>query len=130
MSESVLSMKELLIQLLLRGFVPFGIMMGIAGLLQHQQKYHDARGTFFSSFIVLFLGLSSLIYDIDGWSVGKKIGVHFLLMCVTVYPTLLLSGWFPLHNVTDALKVFGYFVMTGAAILAVVGLFFLIKSKL
>lgn len=123
-------MKQTWVQLLLRGGLPFAIMLGIAKLLEHQGKQDNAHGTFVAAFIALFIGASSLIYDIDTWSLGTKIGVHFLVMLVTVYPTLLLSGWFRVDGFTDALKVFGYFVAGGAAILAVYFLGVFIKTKL
>lgn len=123
-------MSKWLLQILYRGVIPFSVMLGIAGLLKHQQKTDDARGTFIASFIVFFVGAASLIYDVDSWSLGKKIGIHYLVMLVTVYPTLLLSGWFPVNNVVDALKVLGFFTAAGAGILAVIGLIFLIKNKL
>lgn len=34
------------------------------------------------------------IYDYDVWSVRKKILIHTLAMFVTIYPALLISGWY------------------------------------
>lgn len=117
-------------QSLFRGVIPFIVMLLIAAYLKSQDKAADAKSTFVASFIVLFVGVATLIYDYDAWSVSKKILVHFLAMLVTVYPTLLLSGWFKVESFTDALKVFGIFIATGAGILAVFGLGYLIKVRL
>ena len=103
----------LVINALLRGGIPFIIMGGIALLLNYQEKYSDAKSTFFASLIVFFVGAATVIYNIDHWSLTKQSVVHFLIMLITVYPILLLSGWFTIASVFDALKVFLVFVLVG-----------------
>lgn len=109
---------------LLAGIVPMIVMILIAAALQAGGKSSDARSTFMVGLIVGAVAVANVVYDLDHWSVAKKIGIHFLLMLVTVFPILLVSGWFPVRNAVDALTIFGYFVMTGVVILAVIGLGF------
>ncbi|WP_303965390.1 DUF3021 family protein [Sporosarcina ureae] len=104
---------------LLRGGIPFVIMSGIALSLYYQGKYLDAKGTFIASFIAFFVGAATVIYNIDHWSFARKSGVHFLIMLVTVYPILLVSGWFEVTSVWDALKIFLFFILVGLVIWSV-----------
>ena len=98
---------------LLRGGIPFVIMSGIALILYSQGKYADAKGTFVASLIALFVGAATVIYNIEHWSLAKKSGIHFILMLVTIYPILMLSGWFTINSVFDAFKVFLIFIFVG-----------------
>jgi len=99
---------------LIRGGIPFIIMGGIALLLYFQGKYSDAKGTFVASLIAFFVGAATVIYNIDDWSIAKQSSIHFLIMLGTVYPILLLSGWFTLSSPMDAFKIFILFVAVGA----------------
>ncbi|WP_240510234.1 DUF3021 family protein [Virgibacillus profundi] len=98
---------------LLRGGIPFIIMSGIALLLYFQGKYSDAKGTFVVSLIAFFVGAASIIYNIEHWSLTKQSAVHFVIMLITIYPILLLSGWFTITSVFDAFKIFILFVFVG-----------------
>lgn len=98
---------------LLRGGIPFIIMSGIALLLNFQGKYSDAKGTFVASLIAFFVGVASIIYNIEHWSLTKQSSVHFIIMLITIYPILLLSGWFTITSVFDAFKIFMLFVVVG-----------------
>lgn len=82
----------LVMRALLRGGIPLIIMGGIALLLYFQGKYSDSKGTFIASLIAFFVGAATVIYDIAHWSLTKQSIVHFLIMLVTIYPILLLSG--------------------------------------
>lgn len=104
---------KLLFSGLIRGGIPFLIMSGVALLLNFQNKSWEAKGTFCSALIILIVGVSSVIYDIAQWNLLKQSIIHFLLMLVTIYPVLLFSGWFPVHNFKDGLVVFGYFLFVG-----------------
>ncbi|AIC95720.1 DUF3021 family protein [Shouchella lehensis] len=103
----------MLIQILLRGLLPFIIMNVIAIVLYYQNKTHDAKGTFIASFIVLILGIASLIYNIEEWSILRKTVLHFLVMLLTIYPILLVSGWFTLISMKDYFVVFLLFLGFG-----------------
>lgn len=87
-----------MIQALLRGGIPLIIMGGIALLLYFQGKYTDAKGTFIASLIAFFVSAATVIYSIDHWSFTKQSVIHFFIMLLTVYPILLLSGWFTISN--------------------------------
>jgi len=108
--------KMLMKQALLRGGIPLIIMVGISFILYLQGKDADAKGTFFASLIAFFVGAATIIYNIDHWSLTKQSGVHFLIMLVTVYPILLVSGWFNIASLLDALKVFLVFISVGVVI--------------
>lgn len=103
----------MVIKALLRGGIPFIIMSGIALLLYFQGKYSDAKGTFVASLIAFFVGAASIIYNIEHWSLTKQSSVHFIIMLLTIYPILLLSGWFTITSVFDVFKIFILFVLVG-----------------
>lgn len=46
----------------------------------------------------------NVMYEYDIWSVKKKIFLHTIAMFITVYPALLISGWF------DTSQVSGYLI--------------------
>ncbi|MUV38828.1 hypothetical protein JNUCC1_02699 [Lentibacillus sp. JNUCC-1] len=106
----------LITKALLRGGIPLVIMSGIAFSLYLQGKYSDAKGTFMASLIAFFVGAATVIYNIDDWSFMKQSGVHFLIMLMTVYPVLLLSGWFEISSAMDAFKILLLFVSVGLVI--------------
>ncbi|WP_246516415.1 DUF3021 family protein [Salicibibacter cibarius] len=66
-----------------------------------------------ASFIAFFVGAATVIYNIDLWSFAKRSGIHFIIMLITVYPILLLSGWFTISTVLDAFQVLIFFVLVG-----------------
>ncbi|WP_207941781.1 hypothetical protein DOK78_002705 [Enterococcus sp. DIV2402] len=117
---------QLFLKGMLRGGIPFVIMSIIAYILYLQNSITDAKGTFYAALIAFIVGFATVIYDINQWSLTKKTVIHFLLMLLTIYPILLFSGWFPLQNITDALVIFGYFLVTGAILWSV--LLFLAKK--
>jgi len=106
----------LITKALLRGGIPLIIMGGIALLLYFQGKYTDAKGTFIASLIAFFVGAATVMYNIDHWSFAKQSIVHFLIMLVTIYPILLLSGWFTISSILDAFKIFLLFISVGIVI--------------
>ncbi|WP_027963761.1 DUF3021 family protein [Halalkalibacillus halophilus] len=106
----------LITQALLRGGIPLVIMGGIALILYFQGRFYDAKGTFVASLIAFFVGAATVIYNIDHWSFTKQSGVHFLIMLITVYPILLLSGWFEISSILDAFKIFLLFVSVGVVL--------------
>lgn len=42
--------------------------------------------------------------------------VPFIIMLCTVFLCLLLSGWFPVGEVQDVLKIFGIFIVTSVVL--------------
>ncbi|WP_439818722.1 DUF3021 family protein [Weissella paramesenteroides] len=115
---------KLLLSGIMRGGIPFIILGSIAFMLSTQNKFQEAKGTFCMALILLFVGVTTVIYEIDQWSFAKQSLIHFLLMFITVYPVLLLSGWFPLNNLKDALLIFLYFAFVGLLIWSVLAVVF------
>ena len=71
------------------------MFMGIS--LYFTQKTGDPKQTqsmIAATIIATSVAAFSTIYDYDVWSVKKKIMVHTLCMFLTVYPALIISGWF------------------------------------
>lgn len=106
----------MIINSLMRGIIPLAIMSGIATLLYFQKNYSDARSTLFTGFIIFFVAAGSVIYDVDDWSLLKRSIIHFSVMVITIYPILLLSDWFDVSSLFDALKVFIIFLLVGLAL--------------
>lgn len=101
-------------KVLLRTSIPFIIMECMALILFFIGKSKvEYMGTAFTGLIVSIVLGSSLIYNIDTWSLIKKTIVHFCVMVVTIFPILLISGWFTINSVFDYLKIFLYFIFIG-----------------
>lgn len=115
-------------QAIIKGAIPF-VIMSILSLIMNTQNVDpfQVRSTFIVGIIITFVAAASVIYEIESWSFMKQLTVHFVIMLVTVYPCLLISGWFTLDNTVDYLKVLGIFMLTGAML---GGLGFLIFGKL
>lgn len=79
---------------------------------------------FWNGIIIACVGTATLIYEIKSWSITKQSIIQFLFMLVSVYPCLLLSGWFPLNSFLDALKIFGIFSFVGLFIWSVLFILF------
>ena len=73
----------------------------------------QVKSTFLVGIIVAIVAAASVIYEIEKWSLIKQSVVHFIVMLLTIFPCLLLSGWFELNNFIDYLKVFGCFLLFG-----------------
>ncbi|SDQ13172.1 DUF3021 domain-containing protein [Microbacterium sp. cf332] len=89
------------------------VMSAIGFTLFAQDKPIDGRATLAVGVIVAATSGSSVIYQIDRWRLRKQSLVHFVIMCLTVLPALLLSGWFPLQDAWGYLTVVGVFLSTG-----------------
>lgn len=101
---------------LFRGGIPFIVMELFATALYFQGKTEDSKNLFFGGLIFLVIGAATVIYAIDQWSLAKQSAIHFLIMLITIFPILLLSGWYPVTSLFDTLKVFGIFVSVGIVI--------------
>ena len=99
---------------LIRGVIPLMIVIIFSLLWGLFQGSSDVSNQllFFGS-IAFFLGLASVIYEIEQWRFLKQIIVHYLVMLVTVFPTLLLSGYYPLSSFIDVLNVYFLFNKMG-----------------
>lgn len=99
-----------------RGGIPFIIMEAFALALYLQSEILEARNLFFGGFFLLILGSTTVIYNIDQWSLAKQSAIHFSIMLGTLFPILLLSGWYPVTSLQDVLQVFTIFVASGLVI--------------
>ncbi|MGF2942739.1 DUF3021 family protein [Enterococcus xiangfangensis] len=56
---------------------------------------------------------TSVLYNIETWSLVKQSLIHFLIMLVTVFPCLVFSNWFPNNTTQDLLKILEIFLVSG-----------------
>lgn len=113
---------------IIRGVIPFIIMTGISLIMRHQKiDTFQVKSTFIVGIIIAVVAAASVIYDIGNWSLLKQSCVHFMIMLVTVYPCLLVSGWFKLTTPLAYLKVFLIFLLAGVVLW---GLAYFIFGKL
>lgn len=118
MNEGGMKMNYL-IQAFIRGIGPLIVMSLISLLMKNQGKApQEVKGVFVAGLIMTVVAAASVLYEIEGWSFKKQLIVHHLAMLVTVYPLLLVSGWFKVENWLDALIVLGIFLLIGLAIIA------------
>ena len=102
---------------IIRGIIPFIIMTAISLMMKYQGvDVFPVKSTFLLGIIVTSVAAASVIYEIENWSLLKQSVVHFVIMLVTVFPCLLVSGWFKLNNILDYIKVFGIFLFAGVVL--------------
>ena len=105
---------------IIRGIIPFLIMTTLSIAMKCQGiDVFQVRSTFIVGLIITFLAATSVIYEYEKWSIRKQAIVHFLIMLGTVFPCLLISGWYELNNTLDYLKVFSNFLLTGVVLFCV-----------
>ncbi|MGT2783937.1 DUF3021 family protein [Streptococcus merionis] len=99
-------MKDLRKKVVLAGLLRSGIVlliMGVGTYFTYQsgdtKQYHQMLAV---TVISSSVAGASAIYDYDVWSVKKKIVVHTICMLLTVYPSLIYSGWY------DTTSAWGY----------------------
>lgn len=100
---------------IIRGIIPFLIMTTLSIVM----KYQGIDAFQVVGLIITFLAATSVIYEYEKWSIRKQAIVHFLIMLGTVFPCLLISGWYELNNTLDYLKVFSNFLLTGVVLFCV-----------
>lgn len=81
-----------------------GIMVMLSFFIPDEAQ---ARSTLCAGLIVAAVIAAIPIYDINSWSLAKRSLVHFLAMLVTVFPLLLISGWFTLPISIVVFLLFG-----------------------
>lgn len=91
-------------------------MCGIGLLLLAEGDTANARSTFAVGVIIAAVSGASVIYQVERWSLPKQTLIHIALMAVTVFPAILLSGWFDLSTGVGWLLALGVFVLSGAAL--------------
>lgn len=104
---------KLFLKGLIRGAIPFSIMFTMSLWNYFQESTTDARTFFFNGLIILFLGIASVIYEINSWNFPKQIMLHYITMLFTVFPILLLSGYYPVTSFGNILDVFLLFNKVG-----------------
>ncbi|WP_225046614.1 DUF3021 family protein [Lacticaseibacillus kribbianus] len=103
----------MIVKALIRGGIPLVLLGGIAWVLHNQGSAQDARSTLFAGLIAGVVGAASVLYEVSGWSLAKQSAAHLLAMLATVYPLLLVSGWFRVASLGDALVVLLLFGLVG-----------------
>ena len=113
---------------LIRGVIPLMIVI-IFSLLWSlfQGSSVVSNQLLFFGLIAFFLGLASVIYEIEQWRFLKQIIVHYLVMLVTVFPTLLLSGLDSLHSFGDVVSV--YFLFNKVGVMLFLTTYFILRWR-
>ena len=101
-----------------KGWLRASIAGGITSLLTlllylSGQPHQVNKSTFLTGLIVVIILATAPIYDDNRLSLKQQSLLHFSIMCVTILPILCLSGWYPLHNVVDFLKILASFLTCG-----------------
>ena len=105
---------RILKQATFRGIIPFVIMLALTLMMKYQKiDQSQIKGTFLTGVIISIVAAASVIYDIEKWSLLKQSAIHFIVMILTIFPCLLISGWYELSSFADYLKVFGIFLLCG-----------------
>ncbi|MEI2664122.1 DUF3021 family protein [Rossellomorea sp. LJF3] len=99
---------------LIRGLIPF-VFFAIISLLWTLLEGSSAvsKHLMIYGLIAFFLGVTSVIYEVGRWRFIQQIVVHYLAMLVTVFPTLLLSGMYPVDSIRDVASVYFFFNKVG-----------------
>ncbi|MDO5018095.1 MAG: DUF3021 family protein [Lagierella massiliensis] len=99
---------------ILRASIPF-IIMTIISIIMKSQGFnmYQVKSTFIVGIIISIVVGASVIYEVRQWTLLKQTIVHFIFMLITVYPCLLISGWFELNTFLDYFKVLALFIMVG-----------------
>lgn len=105
--------QRLALRAVLLGGIPLVLMSAIGGFLFDDGQAEDGRSTLAVGVIIAAVSASSVIYQVDRWSLRRQSLTHLAVMVVTVLPALLLSGWFPLDTVGGALLVVAVFALVG-----------------
>lgn len=116
----------MIFQIIIRGIIPFIIMASIAVYLYYDNQFDAARSTFITGIIITIVSSASVIYDLDHLSLFKRSMIHILTMIITVYPLLLISGWFETTTFTDYIVIFAIFSAVGLVLWSI--MFLIVKS--
>lgn len=101
-----------------KGWLRASIAGGITSLLTlflylSGQPYQVNKSTFLTGLIFAIILATAPIYDDDHLTLRQQSLLHFSIMYVTILPILCLSGWHPLHNMVDLLKILSGFLTCG-----------------
>lgn len=118
--------KRLALRAFLLGVIPLVGMTSIGIFLLHDGQAAEGRSTLAVGVIVAAVSASSVIYQVEGWSLWRQSLAHFLVMSITVLPALLLSGWFRADTLAGVLLVVGLFLLVGLVLWS--ALFLIIRT--
>ena len=121
---------KFLLKGLIRGTLPFAFMLSMYAWNNFQGRAADAKVFLFYGFMALFLGLASIIYEIRLWSFRKQIIVHYLTMLVTVFPLLLLSGYYKTGSFGAIFQVFLQFNKVGVILFVTTAIISKVRNSL
>jgi len=105
--------RRIALRAVLLAAIPLVLMSAIGAFLLHDGQAEDGRSTFTVGVIIAAVSASSVIYQVDRWSLMRQPLTHLTMMLVTVLPALLLSGWFPVDTVGGVLLVVAVFALVG-----------------
>ncbi|WP_366141299.1 DUF3021 family protein [uncultured Rossellomorea sp.] len=88
-----------------------------------------ANTFFFYGQFSFFIGLASVIYEIEQWRFFKQMMAQYLVMLLTVFPTLLLNGFYPLVSFRDVVNVFFLFNKVGVILFLITYLIFTWRKR-
>ena len=101
---------------LIRG-TKMGLLFGLLAMFHQWNEQSEAiRSDALYGGIAFFLGLTSVIYQIEKWTLRKQAFVHYGVMHVTVLPVLLISGAYPLETFQDVIAMYLKFNLAGAVL--------------
>lgn len=63
--------------------------------------------------VAFFLGLTSVIYEVQQWSFKKQIFIHWSVMHVTILPLLWFGRSTPITSLQDAARLYLNFTVSG-----------------
>lgn len=105
--------KLLALRAVFLGVIPLVLMSVIGAFLLRDGQLADGRSTLAVGVIIAAVSASSVIYQVDRWSLMRQSLTHLTVMLVTVLPALLLSGWFPVDTIGGVLLVVAVFALVG-----------------
>jgi Protein of unknown function (DUF3021) len=113
---------------LIRGLIPF-ILFTVTSLIwmRFEGASTISKSLLFYGLIAFFLGLASIIYEVERWRFFQQIIVHYLVMLLTVFPTLLLSGRYPLDSFRDIVNI--YFLFNKVGLILFLSTYFMFKWR-
>ena len=65
---------------------------------------------FITGFIGLSFAATTVIFEMDSWSIIAQTALHFVINSIVMYVSGFLCGWFP-HTVSSTLIWFGVFIV-------------------
>ena len=77
------------------------------------QPHQVNKSTFLTGLIFAIILATAPIYDDNHLTLRQQSLLHFSIMYVTILPILCLSGWHPLHNIVDLLRILSGFLTCG-----------------